>query len=378
MKMTVKELLKLNRKAIGTYLYGFEEGQELEYLVKFEKPNKYQFIPEIMDEVDDKYFNKYFGDNAPFKSYHFTIACDDTLSNVSNTLDDIIDLYFMNDENLPLNGVIYSGDMDFYEDKLIMIRLYDIDVKLIKIYYFNEEYLNKFRHDIVFKMNEWSEDIMAENDNHLSEDGKKALFCLTWNENVEFDMEKLGHPKYIFDANTEISYEMKRKFMGCNKEWFSDGLPKIHENLLFILVGLPVDDRTDDVKPIPLSEMPRISLSMYECFEEDGKEYFNEETSIWSINLDGKPILLYCVQDGYYSANDDFLVLDKAGFDETRELLRNIAIPKLADIPKELILTEDSEITFECMDDIIRYEVIDNTLHCIISTELYNKCHPKK
>ena len=63
MKMTVKDLLKLNRKGIGTYLCGFDEGEDLEHLVKFEKPNKYQFVPEIMDEVDDRYFTDYYGDN---------------------------------------------------------------------------------------------------------------------------------------------------------------------------------------------------------------------------------------------------------------------------------------------------------------------------
>lgn len=354
MKILVKDLLKLNNRKCGVYLC----GSEVENLVKFNEFDEFQVKPEIFDEIDERDLGK-GEDRIPFESHHFTIACDESLQRQSNSLEDIIEDYMGGKYPDDLDNSVYSGYIDFYDGVPIMIRLLNISLNTKKTYYLNREYLEKFRNDILFKMNRHF--IIPPVVIDIDEVSLEARYTT---DNIKIKVSELDNPKYTFDCNTKMTDNLRELF---TDDWF-EGEPRIHEELLFLINGLTLED---DIKPIPLSKTPRISLSTYTDYEDDDAEWWDYGTSIWTLNLDGKPVILYSVDDGYYTEEGYSFVLDDEKFKEVRQLIRDIIVPKLEPIPEELFVTEDTELEFED-NDYMRHEIIDNTLHCIINTETYN------
>ena len=369
MKIKVKDLLALERKECGFYLV-----EELDTLLKLNNPTNLQILPEIPDELENRDLVIRGSDvSLNYKHYEYSYAVD----SCGNNRDRIECML----ENAAIDNVIqdtstYAVFVDFYDDKPIIIKLWDISLHTTKMYFMNKDYLQKFRNDWLFKayasfiphkinMN----DIFIPEENYLHyinrRDGMENFIGKTVEEIVN------THPYAIFTSKNIHSMSDIIEKVFVDKSFNKTAC--IPDAVIHSIVGYPVAGDTDKnyFQPLPIEKVDRLSLVLLTEYKDDETHSWEDMCTLWMLQVDGENTLLWYMEDGYFVETDYVYMINESKFTELQSIIAEIYTPKFYDIPDSEFVTEDDEI--EIVDTEFISHEIDGRIKCTINTSLYIK-----
>lgn len=367
MKIKVKDLLNLNRKDLKVF-----SVEEYHRVMQFEPHDTKQVLPLLNDELEERdLINR--GKRIPFTCTRVNVS--ESVNNgetkIMIRLDDIVENYVERDfRNMGgIDSGIFIVNIYYYDGKPIIISKENMAWNVTEMYFMNREYLNKFRNDVLFVVhNTFGPKHIGTRQFHIEGCG---------NDRIDVDLDNMEKLFMTFDSKTDTDQELIKKIF-CDSDF--KGEPCVPSVVLQSIAGYPIDDSNvntaDDFAPLPIKNHPRLSLSLHLNSDELPEDYFEgdwdwQSSSIWTLNIDGIPTLLYMLEDAYYVQSDWVYILNEEKYPELTKIIRDLYVPEFKEIPDSEFVTEEDEIEIDD-SELITHEIRDNTLYSIVHLDKYD------